>query len=146
MKLSNVERKSVKPEETQQLSCTGNLEKALPHQFLVLTAQDSSAHRLVSLAICAKIPSLIIRLIRWSSLITMDKEEWYSYKVWCTKSFSIPKYLDKMFIVGMQWWLVEELKYKHLSKSFKGIQAVIIKKCYLLSTLTIQPLFYYIHL
>ena len=56
-KLSNVERKSVKPKEMQQLSCAGNLEKALPHQplppsFLILTAEDSPAHRLVSLAIC----------------------------------------------------------------------------------------------
>ena len=58
MKLSNVERKSVKPEEMQQLSCIENLEKALPHQpllppFLVFTAQDPSVHRLVSLATCA---------------------------------------------------------------------------------------------
>ena len=57
VKLSNVEQKFMKPEETQQLSCTGNLEKALPHQPLpppshVLTAQDSPMHRLVSLAIC----------------------------------------------------------------------------------------------
>ena len=58
MKLSNVERKSVKTEETQQLSCAENLEKTLPHQsllptFLVLTAQDSLVYRLISLAICA---------------------------------------------------------------------------------------------
>ena len=58
VELSNLEWKSVKPEETQQLSCTGNLEKALPHQilvlsFLVLTARDSSMHRLISLAIRA---------------------------------------------------------------------------------------------
>ena len=58
MKLSNVEQKFVKQEETQQLSYAGNLEKALPYQplpppFLVLTIQDSLAHRLISLAICA---------------------------------------------------------------------------------------------
>ena len=57
VKLSNVEQKFVKPEEIQRLNCTGNLEKALPHQpllppFFVLTAQDSFAYRLVSLAIC----------------------------------------------------------------------------------------------
>ena len=44
VKLSNAERKFVKPEETQQLSCAGNIEKALSHQpllspFHVLTAQ-----------------------------------------------------------------------------------------------------------
>ena len=49
VKLSNVERRSVKPVETQQLSCVGNLERALLHQplpppFLVLTSHDSSAH------------------------------------------------------------------------------------------------------
>ena len=42
----------------KKLSCAGNLEKALPHQplpppFLVLTVQDSSTHRLGSLAICS---------------------------------------------------------------------------------------------
>ena len=46
----------MKQEETQQLSCTGNLKKALPHQplpppFIRLIAKDSSAHRLVSFAI-----------------------------------------------------------------------------------------------
>ena len=56
--LSNVERKYVKLEEMQQLICAGNLEKAVKHQpllppFLVLTALDSSAYRLISLAICA---------------------------------------------------------------------------------------------
>ena len=44
VKLSNVEQKPEKPEETQQLSCARNLEKPLPHQplplpFLVLTVQ-----------------------------------------------------------------------------------------------------------
>ena len=53
MKLSNIKQKSVKPEETQQVNCTGNLEKALPLPLFIFTAQDSSAHRLVSLAICA---------------------------------------------------------------------------------------------
>ena len=53
-----MEQKSVKPKETQQLSCAGILEKVLPHQplpptFLVLTAQDTSVHRLVSLAFSA---------------------------------------------------------------------------------------------
>ena len=48
MKLSNMEQKSVKQEGMQQLSCAGNLEKALPYQpllppFLVLTAQDFRA-------------------------------------------------------------------------------------------------------
>ena len=57
VKLSNIEQKSVKPEETQQLSCAGNLEKVLlnqplPSPCLVLTVQDSFAHKLVSLAIC----------------------------------------------------------------------------------------------
>ena len=55
-KFSNVERKFVKQEETQQLSCAGNLEKSLPHQplqppFLIFTGQDSSVHRLASFAI-----------------------------------------------------------------------------------------------
>ena len=58
VKLSNVERMSVKSEETQQLSYAGNLEKAQLHQplplpSLVPTVKDSSTHRLVSLAICA---------------------------------------------------------------------------------------------
>ena len=52
----------MKQEETQ-LNCTRNLEKSLPHQpllppFLVLTAQDSSMHRLVSLAICVLTPKV----------------------------------------------------------------------------------------
>ena len=55
VKLSDVERKSEKQIGTQQMNCTGNLEKAQPHQppFLVLTVQDSSELRLVSWAICA---------------------------------------------------------------------------------------------
>ena len=53
MKLSNVMRKSVKKEDTPQLSCAGNFEKAVPHQpllppFFVLTAKDYFVHRLVS--------------------------------------------------------------------------------------------------
>ena len=52
VRLSDMEQMSLKQEETQQLSCTGNLEP-LPPPFLVLTAQDSSAHRLVTLPICA---------------------------------------------------------------------------------------------
>ena len=55
-KLSNGKRKYIKPEETQKLSSKENLEKAhqpLPPSFLALTAQDSSAHRLLSLAIYA---------------------------------------------------------------------------------------------
>ena len=56
VKLLNMDQKYVKPEEMHQLSCAGNLEKALLHltlppPFLVFTAQDSSAHRLVSFAI-----------------------------------------------------------------------------------------------
>ena len=57
VKLADGERKSLKQEGTQQLSYAGNLEKALPHQplpppFLVLNAQDSSVHWLVSLTMC----------------------------------------------------------------------------------------------
>ena len=44
----------MKKEGTQQLSCTGNLEKALPHQplpppFLVPTVQGSSTHTQIGL-------------------------------------------------------------------------------------------------
>ena len=75
--LSNAARKSVKPEETQQLNCAEKLEKALPHQplpppFLVLTAQDSSAHRLVSLAICALTDAVLYRKVDQMALIDHD--------------------------------------------------------------------------
>ena len=79
VKLSNVERKSVKSEGKQQLSNAGH--KALPHQplpppFLVLTVQDSSTHKLASLAICVlKDTVLNHRLMKWYSLTIMDKEE-----------------------------------------------------------------------
>ena len=71
----------MKQEGMQQLSCARNLEKALLHQplvppFLVFTAQDTSAHRVASLAICALMdPVLSHNVDRWSSSITMDKEE-----------------------------------------------------------------------
>ena len=69
--------KYVKPEETQQLSCAGKLEKALPHQslpppFLVLTVQDSSAHRLVSLAICAFTDAVLNHKVQQMALIDYD--------------------------------------------------------------------------
>ena len=77
VKLSNVDRKSVKPEETQQLSCAGNLEKALLYQplpppYLVLTAQDYSAHRLVSLVICALTDLLLNHKVDQIFLINYD--------------------------------------------------------------------------
>ena len=79
MKLSNVEQKSEKPEEKQQLSCVGNLEKALPHQplpppFLVLTAQDSSMHRLVSLAICTLTDAFLNHKVDQMVLIDYDRQ------------------------------------------------------------------------
>ena len=77
VKLSNVERKSVKPEESQELSCTGKLEKALPHQslpppFPVLTAEDSSAHRLVPLAICTLVDAFLNYKVDQIVLIDYD--------------------------------------------------------------------------
>ena len=81
VKLSNVERNFVKQQGTKQLSNAGKLEKTLPHQplsslFLVLSIQDSSAHRLASLSICARTdPVINHRLIRLFSATTMDKEE-----------------------------------------------------------------------
>ena len=82
MKLSNVQQKSLKPEETQQLNCTGNLEKALPYQplppsILVLTAQDSSAHRLVSLAICALSDPILNHKVDQMVLIDYDGQRRY---------------------------------------------------------------------
>ena len=79
MKLSNVEQKSVKPEETQQLSCAGSLEKALPHQplpppFLVLTAQDLSVQRLVLLVICALTNAFFNHKVDQIVLIDYDRQ------------------------------------------------------------------------
>ena len=71
----------MKPEETQQLNSAGSLEKTPPHQpvpppFLVLTVQDFSSHRLVSLAICALTdPVLNHSLIWYPSSTTTNKEE-----------------------------------------------------------------------
>ena len=74
MKLSNLEQKSMKQEEMQQLSCTGNLEKALPHQpllppFLNLTAEDTYAHRLISLAICTLTDPVLNHMVNQMVLI-----------------------------------------------------------------------------
>ena len=54
----------ITPNCLEYLSCAGNLEKALPHEslpppFLVLTAQDSFVHRLISLAICTLTDSFL---------------------------------------------------------------------------------------
>ena len=67
----------MKPEETQQLSCAGNLEKALLHQplqpsFFVLTAQDSSMHRLVSFAICKFTDAFLNHKVDQMVLINYD--------------------------------------------------------------------------
>ena len=67
----------MKPEETQQLSLAGNLENALPHQlllapFLVLTAQNSSAHRLVSFIICAHTDAFLNHKVDQMILIDYD--------------------------------------------------------------------------
>ena len=82
VELSNKERKSVTQEEMQQLSCAGNFEKALPHQplphqplpppFLVLTDQDSSAHWLISLAICALTDPVLNHKVDQMVLIVYD--------------------------------------------------------------------------
>ena len=77
VKLSNVQRKFVKSEETQQRSCAGNLEKALLHElllspFLVLTAQDSSVHKLVSLAICALTDAFLSHTVDQMIFINYD--------------------------------------------------------------------------
>ena len=77
VKFSNVERKSMKPEETRQLSSAGNLEKALPHQpllppFLVVSVQDSSTHRLVSLAKCALMDAFLSHKVNQMVLIDCD--------------------------------------------------------------------------
>ena len=94
VKLSNVERKSVKLEEMQQPSCTGNLEKALPHQpllppFLDFTAQDSSVHRLVSLAICALKDAFLNRKVDQRVLIDYDGQS--------RRSIYLSIYLSKCF-------------------------------------------------
>ena len=80
-----VRKKSVKPEETQQLSCAGNLEKALPllPPFLVLTAQDSSAHRLVSLAICALTDAFFNQKVDQMVLINYDGQRRTLWKTRC---------------------------------------------------------------
>ena len=70
--LSNVDQKSVKLEETQQLSCTGHLEKALPLPFLVLTAQYSLKHRSVSLAICTLTDAFLNHKVDQMVLINYD--------------------------------------------------------------------------
>ena len=64
----------MKPEETQQLSCAGNLEKTLPlpPPFLVLTDQDSSAYRLDSLVICAFMDALLNHKVDHMVLIDYD--------------------------------------------------------------------------
>ena len=86
MKLSNLQQKSVKPEEMQQMSCAGNLEKALPHQpmttpFLVLMAQDSSVHKLVSLAICALTDAFLNHKVNQMVLIDYDGQRSWSIVV-----------------------------------------------------------------
>ena len=75
--------KVVKPEKTKQLNCAGNLEKAMPHQplappFFALTAQDSSVHRLVSLAICILIDAFLHHNVDQMVLIDYDgqRREW----------------------------------------------------------------------
>ena len=67
----------MKPEETQQESCAGNLEKALRHQprllpFFILTAQDSSVDRLGSLAICALRDPILNHKVDQMVLISYD--------------------------------------------------------------------------
>ena len=61
----------------KQLSCIENLEKALPHQsllppFLILAAQNSSTHRLVSLAICTLMDAFLNHKIDHMVLIDYD--------------------------------------------------------------------------
>ena len=76
-----MEQKPVKQEGMQQRNSAGNSERALPHQPMhslnfILTVQDMSADILVSFAICALTdPILNHWLIRWSSSITMDKDD-----------------------------------------------------------------------
>ena len=69
----------MKLEEMLQLWCVGNLEKALPHQpllppFLVLTAQESSVYRLVSLAICALTDTFLNDKVDQMVLIDYEKK------------------------------------------------------------------------
>ena len=76
-KWREVVKRGVKPEETQRLSCVGNLEKALPHQplpppFLVLTAQHSSTHRLIPLTTCALTDVFFIHNVNQMVLIDYD--------------------------------------------------------------------------
>ena len=70
--VSNVEWKSVKPEETQQLSYVGNLEKPLPPPFLVLTAQDFCTQIVVSLAICTLTDAFLNHKVDQMVLIDYD--------------------------------------------------------------------------
>ena len=72
MKLSNVERKSVKPEEVQQLICERLPRQPLSLPFLVLTTQDSSAHRLVSLDLCTLTVASLNRKVDQMILIDYD--------------------------------------------------------------------------
>ena len=77
MKLSNEKRTSMKPEKMLQLICAGDFEKAQPHQplaprFLVLTVQDSSAHRLVSLSTCALTEAFLNHKVDQFVLIDYD--------------------------------------------------------------------------
>ena len=63
-----------------ELSCAGNVEKALPHQpllppFLVLSAQDSSAYRLVSLAICTLTDAFLNHKVDRMVLIDYDGQK-----------------------------------------------------------------------
>ena len=68
----------------QQLSCVGNLEKALPNQplpplFLVLTAQDSSMHRLVSLALSTLMDAFLKYKVDQMVLIDYDRRKKNGY-------------------------------------------------------------------
>ena len=81
----------MKQKETQRLRCARNLEKALPHQplpppFHILTAQYSSAHRLVSLVLSALTDPVLNHKVNQMVLIDYEwtKREIYLYICMCT--------------------------------------------------------------